>query len=241
MNVLSIGNSFSQDAQRYLHQVAKSVDEDITAVNLFIGGCSLFTHFANIGNDAKVYELRYNGENTRFKVSVKEALLSREWDFITIQQASHFSYDYNTYQPYANKLVEYIKKYAPKAKILIHQTWGYESNSERIINQGFEKFEDMFAEVKKAYAKLAEEVKADGIIPSGQTMSNMLKNGLEKVHRDCFHADLGYGRFALALTWLEYLTGKDSREVQFNNFDIEVSEKEIEIAKISAHEAVECN
>ncbi len=115
MNILSIGNSFSQDAQRYLHQVAKSVDEDITAVNLFIGGCSLFTHFANISNDAKLYELQYNGEKTGFKVTVKEALLSREWDYITIQQASHYSYDYETYQPYANSLVEYIKMYAPKA------------------------------------------------------------------------------------------------------------------------------
>ena len=68
--------------------------------------------------------------------------------------------------------------------------------------------------------------------------ANMLKNGLDKVHRDGFHADLGHGRFALALTWFEFLTGKDCREVQFNNFDIEVSEKEIEIAKKSAHEAV---
>ena len=239
MNILSIGNSFSQDAQRYLHNIAKSAGENITCVNLFIGGCSLHTHFANISNDAKLYDLQYNGENTHFKVSVKEALLNREWDFITIQQASHFSYDYNTYQPYANKLVEYIKTYAPKAKILIHQTWGYESNSERITKQGFEKYDDMFTEVKNSYAKLAEEVKADGVIPCGQTMSNMMKNGLEKVHRDCFHADFGYGRFALALTWFEYLTGKDCRDVKFTDFDVEVSDKEIEIAKNSAHEAIE--
>ncbi len=106
------------------------------------------------------------------------------------------------------------------------------------MNQGFEKYDDMFEKVKEAYNKLKNEIKADGLIPCGQTMANMQKNGLERVHRDTFHADYGYGRFALALTWFEYLTGKDCREVTFNDFDIEVSEREIKIAKESAHESV---
>ena len=239
MNILSIGNSFSADSQRYLHNIAKSAGENITCVNIFIGGCSLHTHFANINNDSDSYLLEYNGERTGFKVSVKEALLSREWDYVTIQQVSHLSFNYDTYQPYANKLVEYVRTYAPKAKILVHQTWGYETNSKNILERGFQKYDDMFAVVKNSYEKLAEEIKADGIIPCGQAMSNMLKNGLEKVHRDGFHADLGHGRFALALTWFEFLTGKDCRDVTFNDFDVEVSDKEIEIAKKSAHEAVE--
>ena len=238
MNILSIGNSFSADSQRYLHNIAKSAGENITCVNLFIGGCSLHTHFANINNDSDSYMLEYNGERTGFKVSVKEALLSREWDYVTIQQVSHLSFNYDTYQPYVNKLVEYVRTYAPKAKILIHQTWGYETNSKNILEKGFVKHEDMFEQVKEAYNKLKEEVNADGLIPCGQTMANMLKNGLDKVHRDCFHADVGYGRFALALTWFEFLTGKDCREVVFDDFDVPVTEREIEIAKNSAHCAV---
>jgi len=31
MNILSIGNSFSQDAQRWLHDIAKSNGDDILA------------------------------------------------------------------------------------------------------------------------------------------------------------------------------------------------------------------
>ena len=37
INILSIGNSFSEDAQRYLHYIAKSEGEDIQNYNLFIG------------------------------------------------------------------------------------------------------------------------------------------------------------------------------------------------------------
>ena len=41
MNILSIGNSFSQDAQRYLHDIAKADGVVLSAFNLYIGGCPL--------------------------------------------------------------------------------------------------------------------------------------------------------------------------------------------------------
>ena len=37
MKILSIGNSFSQDAQRYLHALAKADGENFKTVNLYIG------------------------------------------------------------------------------------------------------------------------------------------------------------------------------------------------------------
>ena len=45
MNVLAIGNSFSEDATRYLHQIAKAQGTPLTVVNLVIGGCSLERHY----------------------------------------------------------------------------------------------------------------------------------------------------------------------------------------------------
>lgn len=38
MNLLSIGNSFSQDDQRYLYQIAKDGGVSLNAFNLYIGG-----------------------------------------------------------------------------------------------------------------------------------------------------------------------------------------------------------
>ena len=63
MKILSIGNSFSQDAQRYLSRVAKSEGIDMNTFNLYIGGCSLATHFQNMHSEDRAYELQMNGES----------------------------------------------------------------------------------------------------------------------------------------------------------------------------------
>ena len=55
MRILSIGNSFSQDAHRYLHRLAKKEGVDLTTVNLYIGGCSIKRHYNNIVNDLSEY------------------------------------------------------------------------------------------------------------------------------------------------------------------------------------------
>lgn len=232
IQVLSIGNSFSQDAHRYLHDVARSEGVKLETVNLYIGGCSLERHFRNMKGDAKVYSLEMNGHaDGGFMVSIKEALLARCWDYITLQQVSGGSCREESFQPYLNELAAYVREYCPKAKILIHQTWGYETGSNMIhnLNRGYETFEDMFTDTKRCYAKAAEDIQADGIIPSGQAFSYALKH-VEKIHRDAFHAKLGLGRFILALVWYKALTGNDINNVSFNMFDEEVTEEEYKIA-----------
>ena len=57
MNILSIGNSFSQDAQRYLHQIAKADGVNIQAFNLYIGGCPLSIHYRNMLSEQPAYTL----------------------------------------------------------------------------------------------------------------------------------------------------------------------------------------
>ena len=91
MNILSIGNSFSQDAQRYLHQIAKTDGFTLNAFNLYIGGCTLSFHYRNMINEQRAYTLEMNGESTGFNVSLKETLLNRDWEVVTIQQVSHQS------------------------------------------------------------------------------------------------------------------------------------------------------
>ena len=109
MNILSIGNSFSQDAQRYLHQIAKADGVNLNAFNLYIGGCPLSLHYRNMLNEQRNYELEMNGQSTGFKVSLKEALLNRNWDVVTIQQVSQEAPCYDTYQPYLSKSLLFIR------------------------------------------------------------------------------------------------------------------------------------
>ena len=44
MKVLAIGNSFSEDATRYLHDIAKADGVALEVANLYIGGCPLDRH-----------------------------------------------------------------------------------------------------------------------------------------------------------------------------------------------------
>lgn len=237
MNILSIGNSFSQDAQRYLYSIAKSDNFDLTCVNLFIGGCPLHTHFKNICTDEAAYMLEINGFITGFKVSIKEALLSREWDVVTLQQASHFSFDENTYFPYISTLSDYVKKYAPKAKIVVHQTWSYEEGSEKLKIFGFEKQDDMFKKLQSAYKKAADSIGADLIIPSGEAMQLLIENNI-KVHRDSFHLSLGAGRYCAALLWYALLSGNDIDNNSFCDFDEAVSPETVKIIKNCVKEVI---
>jgi hypothetical protein len=56
MNILSIGNSFSTNAHKFLSQIAADDGEEIMLCNLFIGGCSLEQHWNNWREEKTVYD-----------------------------------------------------------------------------------------------------------------------------------------------------------------------------------------
>lgn len=229
MNVLAIGNSYSQDGTRYVHELAKSCEENINITNLHIGGCSLYRHFKNMRSEENVYEHVFNGIETGLVISLKEALLAREWDVITIQQQSFNSTKYETFQPYLNELVAYIRGFAPKAKIALQQTWGYRDGEKNLRH--YENGSAMFADVKASYVHAAEEIHADMIIRSGEVFEGLKANGVYDYFRDPIHASLGLGRYALGLMWLKTLTGKSPYEVGEIRLDEVVCKEQLEIAK----------
>jgi hypothetical protein len=77
---------------------------------------------------------------------------------------------------------------------------------------------------------IAESEGFDGIIPSGTLFGIMLDSGIEKVHRDTFHADFGLGRYALGLLWFSYITGEDISANQYRKLDVIADENDIKVA-----------
>ena len=209
-------------------------------VNLYIGGCPLRTHYLNILDDNAAYDFQFNGESTGLKVSIRQVLASDNWDYITLQQASHESANPETYTPYLEEVADYVRMYCPKAKILIHQTWAYETGSAKLANQErFATDSEMFAAVEAAYNAAAQRIGADGIIPAGKAMLTAAKTGIEQIHRDTYHASLGAGRYLLALCWYKYLTGRDITENAFQDFDVPVTEEERKIVINAVNKAFE--
>lgn len=222
MRVLCIGNSFSQDATRYLHQIARKAGVSLNVSNLYIGGCSLSRHFKNMHTKAPAYDLQFNGFSTGLPVGLEQMLLQNaDWDYITIQQVSSQSVDYATYQPYLSEVITYVRSLCPKAKIVVHETWAYEDGSTKLTEQmGYSKRGDMYADLHRAYLRAAAEINADLIIPSGALMEDLAAAGIV-LHRDTYHASLGVGRFALGLLWYAKLTGNSIDEIDGIDLDRE--------------------
>lgn len=240
MKVLAIGNSFSQDATRYLHQIALADNVDLKVVNLYIGGCSLERHYDNLITNEKAYEYEENGSSSGETVSIKDSLERDVWDVVTIQQVSHLSVNYATYQPYIRYLSDFIKKYAPQAEQMLHQTWAYEQGSERLtVELGYNDQYDMFRDLKVSYKLAAKDLGGLKIIPGGEAFQYAIESGIDKLHRDTFHASLGIGRYILGAVWYEVLTGNSIEFNSFCDFDEPVENAKIQKAKKCVRRAID--
>lgn len=228
MKILSIGNSFSEDAQAYLHMLAEQRGIDLVTVNLAIGGCSLQTHWENVEQNNANYLYGVNGGAWAERlVTIKEILESERFDAITLQQVSGFSGQYETYQPYLNNLAAYVREKQPGADLYFQRTWAYEIDSPH----GHFPFYD--CNQRKMYDALCaasvEACAAIGatVIPAGTVIQTLREtvpafdyaNGGESLCRDSFHMSVTYGRYAVALCWLATLTGKKVEPMLFGELD----------------------
>ena len=227
MKLLSIGNSFSQDAHKWLHQLAVACGIDLETVNLYIGGCSLETHWKNVEEENEYYELGRNGGNTERMITIQEALTMDNWDVITVQQVSNFSGMPESYEPYLSNLVALIRKTCPNAKLYFHQTWAYEIDSQHpaFVNYGNDQH-TMFNRILATSQQMAEKIGAQ-LIPAGAFIQYLRENvtdfdyanGGLSLCRDGFHMSWDYGRFAVAAIWLRTLVGHPIATSTFEDFD----------------------
>jgi hypothetical protein len=151
------------------------------------------------------------------KISLKEALQNEKWDIITFQQQSGASGRAETYQPYLNELIGFVRALQPTAKFYIHQTWAYEPT---FVFDAFEhynnSFELMHQKLSECYRSAANSINVE-LIPVGEVINRLRttvpefsvkENGIP-LTRDGFHLSLDYGRYAAALTWCVVLFGID--------------------------------
>ena len=234
MKILSIGNSFSVDAHAYLHTLAKQREIDLKLVNLAIGGCSLQTHWENVEQNNANYGLCIDGEQwAQDCVTIEEILKSDTFDVVTLQQVSHFSGKYETYEPYLKNLAEYVKKFQPNAKLYFHRTWAYEIDSNHSEFHLYDNDQKkMFEALCAASIPAAKSINAK-IIPSGNVIQAIreqipkfdYKNGGESLCCDGFHMSHTWGRYAVAMTWLTTLTDKKAEPMPFMELDATIAEQ----------------
>ncbi|MGN0206596.1 MAG: DUF4886 domain-containing protein [Muribaculaceae bacterium] len=243
VKILAIGNSFSEDAiEQNLNELASAAGYSTIIGNLYIPGCSLERHYDNAARNIGDYRYRKIGVDNitveTNKVALETAIGDEKWDYISLQQASHFSGLWYTYEPYLHELVTYIHEFAPRAKIVWHQTWSYSANSD---HSGFKYYGGnqmtMYEEIMKCSRRAVSEEGFDIIVPNGTAIQNARTSFIgDNMNRDGYHLNLVYGRYTAACTWFEAIFKKS---VVGNSYAPKVMSRElIRAAQTAAHNAV---
>ena len=87
----------------------------------------------------------------------------------------------------------------------------------------------MFVNIKSLIKKVSKDIKANFVIPTGEVFNDMTKRGIEKIHRDTFHASHGKRRYASGLIWYSKITKNDVLNNSFCDFDEEIPNGEISV------------
>lgn len=243
IRILAIGNSFSQDAvEQYLWQLFNSVGQDVIIGNLYIGGCTLETHYNNSQSDAASYYYRkiVNGEKTETaNTSLSTGLADEKWDYISFQQASGSSGIAETYEPYLGNLITYVReKVGDKATLLFHQTWAYASSSDHSEFPKYDKNQlTMYnAIVSAVQTAMAAHPELKGVVPSGTAIQNGRTSWLgDTFNRDGYHLEVTYGRFTAACTWYETISGNSVMNTTWHHENID--DTLAQICRAAAHAA----
>ena len=243
IKVLAIGNSFSQDAiEQYLWNIAKADSIDIVVGNLYFGGCSLEQHWKFLTENDSLYNYRkiVNGIKTDTpRYSLPQALADEQWDYVSFQQASHFSGMPLTYAPFIDELMKYVRQNVnDSTKFMFHSTWAYSQNSK---HPGFANYNCsqniMFDEIISTTEMIMDAYQFDILIPCGTAIQNARTSSLgDTMTRDGYHLNYTYGRYTAACTWFESIF---QQPVIDNSYSPEgITPKQKKIAQECAHAAI---
>jgi hypothetical protein len=226
IRLLTVGNSFSGNATRYLSQIVASVEGcQIRIARADIGGCSLDKHWAlaeKSETDPECKPYTHGGKT----YNLKEMLQLEPWDVVTLQQVSNTSFVEESYQPAADQLCAYIRQHAPQAKVMIHQTWAYGVGNERLTQWNMTP-RQMHDGLVACYAKLATHLQCS-LLPSGAAFQIALQKqpDLSLYDSAAYHAN-EKGCYLGGCVWFGALFGTSPEKVSFLPQGVSAAEAEL--------------
>ena len=134
-DILILGNSYSYDSTRYVHDIAESIGADIDVYLLAHAGATVYDLWKQRENNDYCLLVK-NGVTAYRRVSVDTLLSEREFDAIVMQNywggslgiMDYANSNYACSMPngYVN-LASYIKSKQPQAELLINSVWSNEN------------------------------------------------------------------------------------------------------------------
>ena len=237
IRVLCIGNSFSWDAvEQELVPLCDEKNVQVEIHNLYYGGCSLQQHAEFLLKDTAAYSHRVctNAEPRVIKdtISLRQALQDGDYDYISLQQASHDSGIRSSYEPWLSMLIDTVRAYQPNARICWMQTWAYSQDAKHPDYPRYHcNQQEMWDSIVACTPKQLP------VIPCGAAIQLARQTKLgDSLCRDGYHLNYVYGRYTAACVWYEMITGKDVRCNRYKN--AQMTRKQRRLTQKSAHKAV---
>lgn len=228
LKIFAIGNSYTVDSMHLLREVyqAENPDKQVVLGYAYNGGCTLSEHvqYINANDDAYTfYQVDKDGVHTSAsKKTMKEMLLTDNWDIVMLQQGSSESGLAETYNSNITTIYNYASKtlcYTPEYGW--NMTWAYpgrtSSNSAGFDNYGSQ--EAMFDGI--VYAVQNEIVTDETIkylMPVGLAVQNARTKYTESadLHRDGYGHLNDFARLMAAYVWYCELEGVTLESIKMN-------------------------
>lgn len=252
IRILAIGNSFSTDAvEQELYGLFEAEGYDVVIGNMYIGGCPLYKHAANVKSDAAAYSYRkiVDGVMTKTEgVSISTALKDEKWDYISVQEGGGFHGFYDrtfngtshSMEPDLTVLTDYVLQNRPgkKTKLAYHVPWAAQDGSEsrKFSFYGSDQM-TMYWMICEATAQvLKAHPEFDLLLNTMDAIQNARTSWFgDTMNRDGWHLSYSRGRYTAGCLWFEKITGKS---VVGNPYHPEkLSDEEAFVCQTAAHEA----
>lgn len=223
LRVLAIGNSFSVDGVEFLKDIAAAQGKAIVVGNAQIGGCSLDRHLREAKSDNPVYSFsldRGTEREVRKEATLRSCLEREPWDYVFLQQQSLLAGQYDSYRPYIDSLMSYVRRNVPdgdKVRFGFHQTWAYaKDHTDKFYSLYRHDQMRMYRAIVKSARRVCREMKIRTVVPSGTAIQNGRSSRLgDTFNRDGYHMHKTLGRYTVACAWFETLFGEPVREGGF--------------------------
>lgn len=230
--ILGIGNSWTENAMTHLGRILYNLGISVVMYRAFAGGAPLSMYSDDIGTNAlsfQVFKMSGNESNwttiadADHKMCIRDILALDTWDIVTFQQRSLLAGDYNSFQPYLNRLLSFEKERdSIWAMIYFHSTWAYPNGATDTSNEHY--FENlygsdsdtMYQAILDAWSSAMEETGIFNIIPATvavQECAAIWRNAGRDMFGPFYSNTPGgegthlgnAGMYAVALCWAETL------------------------------------
>lgn len=228
IKLLVFGNSYANDALRYLTDMLKIAGyEHIIVGQAGESSMLISDHYNNIDDDPdndyvykghsfSVHRKTVNGVKYDMPADYKEIVRDEDWDYILFYQGPNSAAALGE-EKYYSRLAEFtdaLRKNMTnpdEGKIVYYMTWAH--NVEDTYGL-YRKIADITENI------IANDKNIDGIIPAATLIENLRVLGFKggaggDITRDWGHLNYGLGRYAMGLLWYSALTGRDNEDITF--------------------------